>query len=230
MKVLVTGTSRGLGLAIATGLVDAGCQVIGCARGKPPNGAEIFEHIDGVDFLVPDTFSRLQPTFGDCDALINNVGIAFDGLLATQAETSIDQIIRTNLTNTLILTKRYVRERLRVRRRGIIINISSIIGIRGYSGLAAYSASKAGIDGMTRALARELGPKGFRVNSILPGYMETDMSRALTPAQKEQIVRRTPLGRLATVGDVSGVIAFFLSDNAAFITGQSVVVDGGITV
>ena len=138
--------------------------------------------------------------------------------------------LQQNLISTLVLTKRYVRERLRVRKSGIIVNISSIIGIRGYAGLAAYSASKAGMDGMTRSLARELGPKGFRVNSVLPGYMETDMSKSLDSSQRNQIIRRTPLGRLATTVDVVQVVEFLISDRSSFVTGQSIVVDGGITV
>lgn len=227
MKIIITGTSRGLGLAIAERLSEA-YEIIGCAR----SGLETnkFTHIKGVDFKKPDTFSLLDQHFSSSDVLINNAAIAFDGLLATQGEQSINDIIQTNLTSSLILTKKYVRERIKHRKDGIIINVSSIIGIRGYSGLVVYAATKAGLDGATRALARELGPKGFRVNSILPGYMETEMSKNLDAKQKQKIINRTPLGRLATVEDVVPVIEFLTSDAARFITGQSIVVDGGITI
>jgi len=226
MKILVTGTSKGLGHAVAARLAGAN-EVVGCARGPAPAGAT-FEHRSGIDFEDPATFDRLP--LGDFDAIVNNVGIAFDGLLATQAEEAIRRVIEVNLTATLVLTKRYVRARLTRRKPGSIVNVSSIIGIRGYAGLVSYSASKAGLDGATRALARELGPKGFRVNSVLPGYMETDMSRALTPEQKQQIVRRTPLGRLVEVEEVAAVVEFLLSPAARSITGQSIVVDAGITI
>lgn len=224
MKVLVTGTSRGLGKAIAMRLHECGHTVVGCARTE----ADVpFEHISGIDFRDPKTFEHLFPMLGECDGLVNNVGIAFDGLLATQGEKSIADVLQVNLVNTLILTKHYVRARLN--KGGAIVNISSIIGIRGYAGLVAYSASKAGLDGATRALAREIGPKNFRVNSVLPGYLRTDMSAALGEAQMSQIIRRTPLRRLASVDDISPVVAFLVGPHAQFITGQSIIVDGGIT-
>lgn len=228
MKVLVTGASKGLGRGIAEYLLAAGWDVLGCARS--PDASVPFRYIGGIDFSEPETLRALEGFLADSDALVNNVGVGLDGLLATQAAADIGNVIQVNLTSTLLLTKEYIRARLAHRCPGIILNVSSIIGVRGYAGLAAYSASKAGLDGMTRALARELGPKGFRVNSILPGYVDTDMSAALTPAQRSQIVRRTPLGRLATVEDVAPVAEFLLGERSRFITGQCLVVDGGITV
>ena len=224
MKILVTGTTRGLGLAIAERLAK-NHEVTGCSRGSIQT---TFNHVSGIDLRKPSTFQKLN--LGAFDALVNNAGIPSEGLLATQAEEQISEVIDVNLKATLLLTKIFVRERLAVRCSGIIVNISSIIAIRGYAGLAAYAASKAGLDGATRALARELGPKGFRVNSVLPGYMETEMSASLEVEQVQQIIRRTPLGRLTTVSEVAAVVNFLVSDEAKSITGQSFIVDGGITV
>src|SRR5262249_9726568 len=136
------------------------------------------------------------------DALVNNAGAGLDGLLAVQGVGAIDDALGLNLRAALLCAKWYVRARLGAHAAGVIVNVSSIVGIRGYAGLAAYGAAKAGLLGMTRALARELGPRGFRVNAVLPGYLDTDMSSALAKGQREQIRRRTPLGRLGTVDDI----------------------------
>lgn len=135
-----------------------------------------------------------------------------------------------NLIGSLLLTRLVLRRMLRSERGGSIVNVSSIIGLRGYSGLAAMAASKGGLDGATRALARELGPRGIRVNSVAPGYLATEMTRGLNAEQKQQILRRTPLGRLGELADVVGPVLFLLSPAAQFVTGQVIVVDGGITV
>lgn len=231
-RILITGASRGLGKELAICLSESN-SVIGCARTNLTE-EELqlidYSYIGGVDLSNSNTWHNIEKELFDCDVLINNAAIAFDGLLATQGEESIEQVIQTNLISTLKLTKRYIRARLSKHQPGCIINISSIIANRGYAGLSVYAASKAGLDGATRALAREMGPKGFRVNSVLPGYMETDMSASLSEDKKNQIVRRTPLGRLATVDDIVPVIEFLISPGASFITGQSIVIDGGITV
>jgi 3-oxoacyl-[acyl-carrier protein] reductase len=161
--------------------------------------------------------------------LINCAGIATDGVLAMMPENCIDELLEINLGGALKLTRRVVRSMLLCKRPGTIVNISSIIGLRGYSGLAAYAATKGGLDAMTRALARELGGRGIRVNSVAPGYLETDMTHGLDNCQKDQIVRRTPMNRLGVPADVVGPVLFLLSEAACFITGQVLVVDGGIT-
>jgi len=230
-SALVSGASRGLGLAICRDL-SQDHHVTGFARSQLVEASGLFkwDFVPHVDIASTETWGPITDALAEADVLVNNVGVAADGILATQAQEEIERVIHTNLTSTLLLTKSYIRLRLTQRKCGVIVNVGSIIGIRGYAGLVAYAASKAGLDAATRALAREMGPKGFRVNSILPGYFESDLSVSLNNRQREQIVRRTPLGRLASVDDVVPVVRFFASEEARFVTGQSLVVDGGITV
>ena len=231
MKFVISGASRGLGRELILSLCRQGHHVFGFARsgfqGELPPTARFRP---GVNVAEPDFLEAVQSELPDCDVLVNNVGVAYDGILATQGSSGISRLIDVNLTSILQLTKQYIRARLARRLGGNIISISSIIGVRGYAGLAAYSASKAGLDGMTRALAREMGAKGFRVNSVLPGYLETEMSKSLNDVQRGQIIRRTPLGRLGTADDIVPVIEFLASEKSRFVTGQCLIVDGGITV
>jgi 3-oxoacyl-[acyl-carrier protein] reductase len=235
--VLISGGSRGLGECLATGLLDAGYRVSTFSRRKTEfteqnaaNPSFFFETADiadakSLDGCLRAAESKLGPFYG----LINCAGIAADGVLATMPEQQLESVVSVNLTGALRLTRRVLRRMLLNSTGGVIINVSSIIGLRGYSGLAAYAATKAGMDAMTRSLARELGHRQIRVNSIAPGYLETEMTHGLSAEQKDQIVRRTPLGRLGRPADVVGPVRFLLSDAAAFITGQVLVVDGGIT-
>lgn len=236
--VLLSGGSRGLGLVLAEGLLKAGRHVVTFSR-KPSDAQQALaeRHAGALFSLTGDmadpasleeVVRKAERDVGPVEVLINNAGIAHDGVLATMRPEQIEQLVAVNLTGTLLLTRLVVRHML-VRSRGVVLSISSIIGLRGYSGLAAYSATKAGLDGMTRALARELGERGIRVNSIAPGYLETEMTGGLDDRQREQIVRRTPLGRLGRAEDVMGAVLFLTSEAASFITGQTLVIDGGIT-
>jgi 3-oxoacyl-[acyl-carrier protein] reductase len=160
---------------------------------------------------------------------VNCAGQAVEGVLASMPDELIDRVLATNLAGTLHLTRAVLRRMLVQKTGGSIVNISSIIGLRGYSGLSAYAATKGGMDAMTRALARELGARGIRVNSVAPGYLETEMTHGLDDVQRQQILRRTPLGRLGRPEDVLGIVHFLLSEASRFVTGQVIAVDGGIT-
>lgn len=237
--VIVTGGSRGLGAEAVRSLLKEGYFVSACSRTKSPFIESVeddpqlrerfyyrpldLEHTGAYERFVDDCVAHGGPLYG----LVNNAGIAMAGVLATFPNADSERILRVNLLGPLAMSRAAIRHFLRTRTGGRIVNISSIIGSRGYNGLAAYSASKAGLDGLTRALARELGRLNITVNSIAPGYVRTEMSATLSQGQLDQIIRRTPLGRLAEPSDITGLLCFLLSDAAAFITGQVILVDGG---
>ena len=241
--VIVTGGSRGLGAAMIEGLLADGYRVSTCSRKKSDNIARLIEHADfGARFFWEacevgeaaqvDAFVRAAADWAGDDGvwgLVNNAGVAQAGILASFPNVESERILRINLLGAIEMARAASQIMLRQDAGGRIINVSSIIGSRGYNGMAAYSASKAGMDGLTRALARELGRRAITVNSVAPGYVATEMSSTLTPMQIAQIVNRTPLGRLASEEDVLGLVRFLLSDAAAMITGQVILVDGGVS-
>jgi 3-oxoacyl-[acyl-carrier protein] reductase len=165
---------------------------------------------------------------GRIDALINNAGVAESAVLPLLRPDQIQRVLSINLEAAIMIAQAVSRIMLS-QRSGRIINVSSIVGSRGFSGLSVYSATKAALDGLTRSMARELGPRGILVNSLAPGFIETDMSDEMPPAQRKQVIRRTPLGRLGNLADVTGVVRFLLSPASAYITGQVITVDGGST-
>ena len=236
--VIISGGSRGLGRALVSGLLDSGYQVSSFSRQRTEFVDQLADHPHffhlPADIRDPDSvrgfLEASKSRFGLPYGLVNCSGVAVVGVLALLRDEQIDQALATNLRGALTLTRQVVRQ-MRLREGGgSIVNISSVVGVRGYRGMAVYGATKGGLDAMTRALARELGAWKIRVNSVAPGYLQTEMSSSLGESQREKIRRRTPLGRLGSPEDVVGPVRFLLSDESAFVTGQVLVVDGGITV
>jgi 3-oxoacyl-[acyl-carrier protein] reductase len=240
LNVLVTGGSAGLGAGIVADFLAAGHRVATCSRSATdatkawvddPATADRFHHacLDLLDRPATTAFvSDVLHRFGGIDVLVNNAGVAREGMLALFEDDAVDAVLDLNLRATIHIT-RLVSRHMLARRAGCIVNITSIVGISGYRGLSVYGATKAALDGFTRALARELGGRGIRVNSVAPGYLRTAMTGQMDADHLDQIARRTPLGRLGEPEDVSGVVRFLCSPEARFITGQTIVVDGGIT-
>lgn len=229
-----------MGLALVRHFLGAGHSVATCSRrgspalsevGKSASWAErfMFEEVDLAEQDAVRKFTQgIAKRFGRIDVLVNNAAIVYDGMLATQPMNQMAQMIDVNLKGPLFLS----RECLRVmvpRSSGRIINVASIVGIRGAAGLVVYSSTKAALLGLTRSLAREVGPRGITVNAVAPGYLETEMSHGLNQEQRQQIVQRTPLARLGRVEDLVPLVAFLASEQAAFITGEIIAVDGGLS-
>ena len=236
--VLVTGASRGIGLAIATRLAGAGYDVIALARTKgealdaaiaASEGRIRFCGFDLTDIdAIPELVRSLKAEHGPTWALVNNAGMGVDGLLANTHNSQIEAVIRLNVTAPIVLTKYVVRGMLSGE-GGRIVNLSSIIGSTGYSGLSVYGATKAALIGFTRSLAREMGRQNVTVNAIAPGFIETEMTDGLGDEGKEQVRRRSALRRLAEVDDIAAMVEFLLGDGGKNITGAVLTIDAGNT-
>jgi len=178
---------------------------------------------------ISDYLRYVRKRFGHVTHLINSAGIAPEGLVTMMKSSDVRKLFQVNVEGAHNLTRLCVKQMM-VKQSGVVVNVSSIVGRRGYKGVGAYSATKAALDGLTRGLARELGGQGIRVNSVAPGFMETEMTNQLTEKQKQRIIRLTPLERLGKVDDVADTVTFLCSEKARFMTGQTLVVDGGFTV
>ena len=241
-NVIVTGGSRGLGLGIARRLTGAGYRAIAVARKETPQLTSAMEEADrdhpgSLHFIpfdlaeiedIPTLVKTLRKEFGPVYGLVNNAAVGFDGALALMPNSQIEQLVRVNTLSPIVLTKYAVRAMM-ADGGGRIVNIASIIGFTGYSGLSVYGATKASIIGFTRSLAREVGRMGVNVNAVAPGFMDTEMTQGLEDTQRQQIARRSALHRLPDVDDVANAVEFLLGDKASSITGTVLTVDAGST-
>jgi 3-oxoacyl-[acyl-carrier protein] reductase len=232
---LVTGGSRGIGAAISRELAEAGARVAVNYRAGQEAAETLAGEIGGLAAQadvssadeVQGLVERVESELGDLDILVNNAGVTRDTLIARMSDEDWETVIDTNLRGTFNTSRAVARKMLR-RRSGAIVNLSSVVGLHGNPGQANYAASKAGIIGLTKALARELGSRGVRVNAIAPGYISTELTDVLNEEQRGLILGNTPLGRLGEPDDVAGAVRFLCSDEAAFITGEVLLVDGGL--
>jgi 3-oxoacyl-[acyl-carrier protein] reductase len=237
---LVTGGSKGLGVGIVEAYLSAGYCVETCSRSSTdqvrawendPEYKERF-HFATADVSKKEEAERFvkdaAKRWGRIDVLVNNAGVARDGVIALFGDDDIDTVIDLNMKGTIYVTRAASRVMLR-QHSGSIVNISSIVGLSGYRGLTVYGATKAALDGFTRALARELGSRNITVNSVAPGYLRTEMSHGLDEEQLNQIARRTPMGRLGDPSDVARAVLFLTDPANNYLTGQVIVVDGGLT-
>jgi len=228
---LVTGGSRGIGAAIARELAAAGAQVTLSYRSGREEAEKVAEEIgaraEQADVSDREQAQALVEAAGEIDVLVNNAGLTRDGLLARMSDEDWREVIETNLGGTFYTCRAATRGMMR-RRSGAIVNVSSIVGLHGNPGQTNYSASKAGIIGFTKALARELGVRGIRANVVAPGYVDTRLTQALPSELREGMLASTPLGRFGTPEDVAGAVRFLCSDEASFITGEVLLVDGGL--
>ena len=241
-NVIVTGGSRGLGLAITSTLAAAGYRVIAIARKDTEElraavaqaerdqcGAVQFRAFDLSDTgAIAGLVTQLRKEFGPLYGLVNNAGLGTAGVLTIMRDEQIESLVRLNTISPILLTK-YVVRSMMVERAGRIVNISSIVASTGYSGLSAYSATKASLAGFTRSLAREVGQLGITVNAIAPGFIDTEMTHDLSGGQREQIMRRSALRRMAEGKDVAASVEFLLSEKGRNITGITLTVDAGNT-
>lgn len=236
-NILVTGANKGLGLAITQRLSEDGFKVIAMARSLTPELEELTEReLDGdvcyYEMDLNDTgsiakhISKISGDHGPLWGLVNNAAVGHDGILPTQHDSQIDELIRVNIQSPILLAK-YASRSMLVGGGGRIVNISSIIASTGYKGLAVYGATKAALVGFTRSLARDLGGAGITVNAVAPGYMETAMTSGLDEQKLASVKRRSPMGKLATTADVAASVSFLFGSDASAITGTVITVDAG---
>ena len=235
--ILITGANRGIGHNILKKIATYGYTVIGTSRSK--DGAdtitEALKNSNGKGIVMDVTnqesintsVSKIKEDYGTIYGLINNAGITNDNLLMRMSDEQWNTVIETNLTSLYRVTKSVVKDMMKAR-TGRIVNIGSIVGMMGNAGQSNYSATKSGLLGFTKSLAREVSSRNINVNAISPGFIDTDMTRALSKEQIEALTKNIPLGRIASPDEVSSVVAFLLSDDSSYITGENINVNGGL--
>lgn len=239
---LVTGASRGIGRQTAITLADYGATVIVNYNGNEAKAREVVAEIEEnggkaaiyqcnvADYQAVEVMMKdIVKEYGALHILVNNAGITKDGLLMKMSEEDYDAVVDTNLKGTFNCIKHISRQMLK-QREGRIVNLSSVVGVYGNAGQMNYSASKAGIIGITKSVAKELGSRGISVNAVAPGFIVTEMTDAMSEEAKKQVSERIAMKKLGSVNDVAEVIAFLASDKAAYITGQVICVDGGMSI
>jgi len=228
---LVTGGSRGIGRAIALELARAGADVVVGYRSGTEEAEDVAKEAGGravqADVSDPEQAKALVEQAGDLDIVVNNAGLTRDGLLARMPDADWRDVIETNLSSVFYTSRAAVRGMMK-KRAGSIVNVSSIVGLHGNWGQTNYGASKAGIIGFTKSLARELGSRSIRANVVAPGYVKTQLTDVLPEEATAAMVQATPLGRVAEPEEIAGAVRFLASDAAAFITGEVLLVDGGL--
>ena len=238
---LVTGASRGIGAAVALRLASEGATVVVNYSGSREAALGVVEAIiaaggraSAVQADVSDPVActalveGVAAEYGAIDILVNNAGITRDGLIVRMSDEDWSAVLNTNLTGVFSVTRAAAKHMMKAR-SGSIINMASVVGISGNAGQANYAAAKAGVIGLTKSVARELASRRVRCNAVAPGFIETDMTAALTEAQRDGVAAAIAMGRFGTANDVAAAVAFLASDDSAYITGQTLAVDGGMT-
>lgn len=237
-KVLVTGGSRGIGAGICKILSEAGARVALTYTSKPEGAEAVLKSLSGsghmvvaMDIATEDSvqtgIDAVMKEFGGLHGLVNNAGVTRDQLLLRMKTEDFDQVIQTNLRGAFLCTRTVLKPMLKAR-AGSIVNITSVIGHSGNAGQANYAASKAGVDAFTKSIAQEVGSRNIRLNCVAPGFITTDMTEVLPEQQKAAILAKVPLARFGSTADVAHAVAYLLSDDAAYITGQTIHVNGGM--
>jgi 3-oxoacyl-[acyl-carrier protein] reductase len=239
---VVTGSSRGIGSGIARSLATLGARVVINHRSSPDGAEAVAADIRAAggqalviqaDVSLSNEAQRLIKetidTYGQIDILVNNAGTTRDKLIMQMKEEDWDVVLQTNLSSVYYCSKAVIRPMMK-KRSGRIINVTSVVGLAGQAGQTNYAASKAGIIGFTKSLAKEVGSRNITVNAVAPGFIPTDLTNVLPEEQTQSIVQNTPLGRMGTLEDVAAAVMFLVSDEASFITGQVLTVDGGLVM